>query len=113
MLGLGGVWSGSNKALGSLSERARRYALRTNSFPALERAAVAGVGVAVLPCFMADGREDLVRLNPSQDVTARSLWIVVHAELARQARVRAVVDFVTRQFEASRDALAGKVRRAR
>lgn len=96
-----------------LSERARRYALRTNSFPVLERAAVAGAGVAVLPCFMADGREDLVRLDPSQDVTARNLWVVVHAELARQARVRAVVGFVTRQFEASRDALAGKVRRAR
>jgi DNA-binding transcriptional LysR family regulator len=96
-----------------LSERARRYALRTNSFAVLERAAMAGAGVAVLPCFLADGREDLVRLDPSQDVSARSLWIVVHAELATQTRVRAVVDFVTRQFAASRDAFAGKVRRAR
>jgi hypothetical protein len=44
---------------------------------------------------------------------ARNLWVVVHAELATQTRVRAVVDFVTRQFAASRDAFAGKVRRPR
>jgi len=74
---------------------------------------MAGVGVAVLPCFLADGREDLVRVDPSEDVSARSLWVVVHAELATQTRVRAVVDFVTRQFAASRDTFAGKVRRAR
>ncbi len=96
-----------------LSERARRYALRTNSFSVLERAAMAGVGVAVLPCFLADGRDDLVRLDPSEDVSARSLWVVVHAELATQTRVRAVVEFVTRQFAGARDAFAGKVRRAR
>ncbi len=95
-----------------LSERTRRYALRSNSFSVLERAAMAGVGVAVLPCFLADGREDLVRLDPSEDVSARSLWVVVHAELATQTRVRAVVDFVTRQFAASRDAFAGKGRPA-
>ena len=49
----------------------------------------------------------------SEDVSARSLWVVVHAELAMQTRVRAVADFVTRQFAASRDTFAGKVRRAR
>ncbi len=96
-----------------LSERTRRYALRSNSFSVLERAAMAGVGVAVLPCFLADGRDDLVRVDPSEDVSARSLWVVVHAELATQTRVRAVVDFVTRQFGAARETFAGKVRRAR
>jgi DNA-binding transcriptional LysR family regulator len=96
-----------------LSERTRRYALRSNSLTVSERAAMAGVGVAVLPCFLADGRDDLLRVDPSEDVTARSLWVVVHAELATQTRVRAVVDFVTRQFAASREALAGKVQRAR
>jgi DNA-binding transcriptional LysR family regulator len=96
-----------------LSERTRRYALRTNSFSVIERAAMAGAGVAVLPCFLADGREDLVRVDPIEEVTARSLWVVVHAELATLTRVRAVVDFVTRQFAASRDAFAGKVRRVR
>lgn len=34
---------------------------------------MAGAGVAVLPCFLADGREELVRLDPSEDVSARSL----------------------------------------
>jgi DNA-binding transcriptional LysR family regulator len=96
-----------------LSERTHRYALRSNSFSVLERAAMAGAGVAVLPCFLADAREDLVRVDPSEDVSARSLWIVVHAELATQTRVRAVVDFVTRQFVASRDSFAGRVRRTR
>ena len=96
-----------------LSARARRYALRTNSFAVLERAAIADAGVAVLPCFLADGRHDLVRLDPNEDVTARNLWVVVHHELAKQTRVRAVVDFVARQFASSRDAFAGTVRRAR
>ena len=96
-----------------LSERTRRYVLRSNSFYVLERAAMAGAGVAVLPCFLADGREDLVRLDPTEDVSARELWIVMHAELATHVRIRTVVDFVMRQFASSRDALAGKVRRPR
>jgi len=96
-----------------LSERTRRYVLRSNSFYVLERAAMAGAGMAVLPCFMADAREDLVRVDPTEDVSSRDLWIVVHAELAAHARVRTVADFVTRQFASSRDALAGKVRRTR
>jgi hypothetical protein len=66
-----------------------------------------------LPCFLADGRVDLVRVDPSEVVSARSLWVVVHAELATQTRVRAVVEFVTKQFAGAREAFAGKVRRAR
>jgi DNA-binding transcriptional LysR family regulator len=93
---------------GLLPERKRRHALRSSSFSVLERAAMAGGGVAVLPCFLADRRNDLIRVDPGKDVSARNLWIVVHAELATHARVRAVVDFVTRQFASARDAMAGR-----
>jgi DNA-binding transcriptional LysR family regulator len=52
-----------------------------------------GLGVAILPCVAADRDPDLVRLQPENVVSAK-LWLVVHRDLARTARVRAVMDFL-------------------
>lgn len=54
----------------------------------------AGLGVAVLPCVAADHDSDLIRLLPPERVRSVDLWIVVHRDLVRTARVRAVMDFL-------------------
>jgi len=66
--------------------------VRSNSVAVLEAGAVAGLGLAVLPCFIADGRADLERVVSA--VVMRDLWLVVHAELRGVPRVRAVTDFI-------------------
>lgn len=65
--------------------------LRASSFVAVADAAEAGLGLAVLPCFVADERAGLRRVPPG--IVAHSTgWIVVHEDMQRSARVRAVLD---------------------
>jgi DNA-binding transcriptional LysR family regulator len=54
----------------------------------------AGMGIAILPTHLADRERDLVCLLPAERVLAVQLWVVVHRDLLRAARVRAVMDFL-------------------
>jgi DNA-binding transcriptional LysR family regulator len=58
-------------------------------------AAGAGVGVAGLPCFLADRERDLVRIREKVPSFTRDIWVVVHRDLRKTSAVRAVMDFVT------------------
>lgn len=61
-------------------------------------AARAGVGVAVLPCFMGDGVPELRRLTaPIADLRA-DYWTVVYPDLARNPAVRAAVAWIVACF---------------
>jgi DNA-binding transcriptional LysR family regulator len=71
--------------------------LRGNSIMAAFNAATFGVGIAVLPCFLGDAEPRLERLTP-RVLGARDVFLVVHPDLTRVARVRAVMDFVIETF---------------
>ena len=61
----------------------------------IQRAACqAGLGVAILPCIAADRDPELIRLLSPDQVVSTKLWLVVHRDIARTARVRAVMDFL-------------------
>lgn len=84
----------------------RRIVFRCNSTAALHAAAKAGVGVAVLPCFFADGDPGLVRLE-GPDPVPHELWLLVHGDLRRTPRVRAVIEWLDALVAGARGALAG------
>lgn len=77
----------------SARSRGARVALRTRSTLAHFHAARAGLGLAVLPCYLADPEPDLVRAV-SGVLLARALWVVVHPDLRHVARIRTAADFV-------------------
>ncbi|AWM87647.1 LysR family transcriptional regulator [Microvirga sp. 17 mud 1-3] len=87
---------------------AQAFAYRTNSIVNQLVAVKAGIGVAVLPCYLGDREPDLVRLvqEPIPELT-RELWIVTHADLRRTARVRAFFDVVGEGLVAERPLLTG------
>jgi DNA-binding transcriptional LysR family regulator len=66
--------------------------LETNSTHLLLAAARAGLGVAVLPHFVARGHDDLLLV--SDDVSEHDVWLVTHPEFRRDPRVRATADFL-------------------
>lgn len=68
------------------------------------RATLAGAGLCVLPAFLAREERGLVRVLPEEVSLTRSLWLIVHQDLAELARVKAVVRFVRDEVEAARPA---------
>jgi DNA-binding transcriptional LysR family regulator len=69
-------------------------ALRSDSVSSVYAAALAGVGVALLPCLVADEEPALVRLETASPPEPRTVWLGVHRDLLRNARVRAVTEFL-------------------
>lgn len=85
------------------------FVYRTNSVVNQLVAARAGIGFAVLPCYLGDPEPDLVRIAPAPiPALARELWIVTHADLRRTARVRAFFDVVGEGLVAERPLLTGE-----
>lgn len=79
----------------------------TNVFVHVE-AARAAAGIGLLPCFMADRHDDLVRLLPS-DVSIRlDYWLVSRAETLRRPEVARVVDAIRTSVAEQRAELLGK-----
>lgn len=85
--------------------------LRTGSLPAACNAALAGLGIAVIPCLLGDGEPGLVRFLP-EIVGSRDGYLVVHPDLARVARVRVVMAFLVERFAANASFLQGAEPRA-
>lgn len=84
----------------------RRVVFRTNSTASLVVAARLGVGVAVLPCFLGERDPELVRVD-GPTPTSHELWLLVHGDLRRTPRVRAVIEWVDELVERARPSLCG------
>ncbi|MFC0227976.1 LysR family transcriptional regulator [Serratia aquatilis] len=69
-------------------------ALVTTSVAAQYAAVRAGIGLAVLPCFIARADNTLVEVVPVEKVFSEELWLVTHTDLRASARIRAVATFL-------------------
>jgi len=112
----GHEWIGADESLAhlassswmrrSLPAPAVRY--RVNTLVAALAAARAGLGLAVLPCFLADPERALRRVHPPLPELESALWLLTHPDLRRVARVRAVIDFMAEAIAGERGLLAGR-----
>ncbi len=80
----------------------------TNPASARLAAARQGVGIALVPCMVAEGVEGVVRLLPDEPIPGVDLWLLVHRDLARLAKVRAVLDFIYERAQAETERIAGR-----
>ncbi len=85
----------------------RRVVFRCNNTASLLVAARLGLGIALLPCFVADRELELVRLE-GPSTMSHELWLLVHGDLRRTPRVRAVIEWVDQLVERARPALLGR-----
>jgi DNA-binding transcriptional LysR family regulator len=75
-------------------DKAIRPRLRSANLVAQMRAAMAGAGLCVLPCFMADPEPGLVRVLADEVALTRSFWLAVHADQRNLARIRTTSQFI-------------------
>jgi DNA-binding transcriptional LysR family regulator len=81
---------------------------RSNSLINQLSAAKAGIGLAVLPCYLGDPEPGIARaLSKPIPALARELWIVTHKDLKATARVRAFLDLVGAGLLAHKRLFAG------
>ena len=52
----------------------------------------AGVGIAMLPCYLGDVDEKLVRVPPGRVYYRHPFWLLTHPDLRGIARIRLVMD---------------------
>jgi len=89
--------------------RAVHIACRVDALPTLRDAAVEGLGLALLPCYVGDLASDLRRVKAKSLSEPRSaLWLLTHDDLKRTARIRATMDFLANAFASERALLEGK-----
>ncbi|CAP43671.1 LysR family transcriptional regulator [Bordetella petrii] len=72
--------------------------LEVNSGLMMLEAVVRGLGIGELPVMLAGTYPALVRLWP-QRAESYDLWLVLHGDLRRSARVRAIADAIVQVFE--------------
>lgn len=80
--------------------------VRVGSPNAYRAAIEEGLGIGIYECHSAD-RTGLVRLW-DEPVLMEAWWAVVHADIARAARIRATLGFLSDLAESNRDRLAGR-----
>jgi DNA-binding transcriptional LysR family regulator len=111
-----GPWIGFEDGLSHLTparwmieqELEDRVVMRLNSWLGILDAVAAGIGMAVLPCFLADPRPEVARLGAPIPALDGELWLLTHPDLRRVGRVRAFLDYVADALKPLRASLAGQ-----
>jgi DNA-binding transcriptional LysR family regulator len=79
-----------------------RVALRCDNPLVQLRAAASRVGIAEAACFLGDAAPDLVRVWPGAAPQQRGLWLIMHQDMRRAARIKAVSRALTEVFKRQR-----------
>ncbi|PTL82818.1 LysR family transcriptional regulator [Vitiosangium sp. GDMCC 1.1324] len=92
-----------------LAQRTRgaRVVFKSNSPQSQLAAAEAGMGLALLPCYLAEPVPGLVQVLPVSEGVVRGLWLVLHRDLRQTARVRALTEFLTQLLRREHARLRG------
>jgi DNA-binding transcriptional LysR family regulator len=89
--------------------RTAHITCRVDALPVLRDAALAGLGLALLPCYLGDPAPGLHRLAQKTMTEPRSaLWLLTHDDLRRTARIRATLDFLAKAFTSERALFDGR-----
>ncbi len=82
--------------------------VRSDSMLARWAAVRDGIGIGLLPCFIADDTAGLVRIGQIVPEASAELWILVHADLRRNARMRSFVEFAHHALAAMQSRFEGR-----
>lgn len=67
-----------------------------------------GTGIGLLPCFMGDQDQDLLRLPGFKPLADNEIWALVHEDTRRNPRVRVLLNCLYEIFKENRPLIEGK-----
>lgn len=85
-----------------------RIALKVDDRITMQEAVHKGLGIARLPCWVADTGPALMRLDLETELTDWGLWVLIHTDLRSTARVRVCRDFLIEKLSAQKDLIEGR-----
>lgn len=88
------------ESAGREPDNPRQPNVRINNILGLQRAVRAGTGIGVLPDYLIEDDDKLVRIDLGEPMPAYELYFVYAEELRNSARVRAFRDFLLAKAEA-------------
>jgi len=103
-----GNWPGPPKEFLKLRPQLRRQLVVDDIYAALA-AVRAGIGATRLACFIGDSDPGLRRLPDTPLFPYMPLWVLTHADLRTQPRVRAFVDHASSAIKKARPLFVGDV----
>lgn len=68
-----------------------------------------GLGLGVLPCYIADPEPDLCQVHLPIPELEKDLWVLTHDDLRHVERVRTFIDFMASALAPQRELLEGQV----
>ncbi len=94
-------WTGKNKHP-NIPVRGNLYS------DVLQLSAVqAHAGIASLPCYMADGVLGVKRIPQAQTVAGEWVWALAHKNMAKNSKVRVLMDFLSKAFAKHHEKIEG------
>jgi len=85
-----------------------RRVVTVGGHAAIAELAARGVGVALLPCFVAASKPGLRRIGEVVRELEHGLWLAANPDTLRAPRVRALYDFLGNELEVIRDVFEGQ-----
>ncbi len=73
------------------------FILRTNAPNNMFQAARAGLGIAIMPCYIGNAEPDLVQLDIPGTKKHIGIWLLTHKDLRSTKRVRLFIDYIKRE----------------
>lgn len=89
------------------TQQGAEVGLRVDRVAAMQALLGCTRGQGLLPCYVGDPDPRLRRVGELIEEGGTSLWLLVHADLRRAARVRALVDFLVPRLVADRAVFEG------
>lgn len=69
----------------------------------------AHMGIASLPCFLADNVPGIQRIPNAETVACEWIWVLAHKDMAKNAKVRILMEFLVKAFKKHADKIEGQL----
>jgi len=90
-----------------VSQAEQQEVFSSRSTFAVLSALAAGMGVGMMPCYLGDADDRLVRMTPPFESLTLKLWLLTHQDLRHTARVKALLAFMRDELSARRALFEG------